>query len=417
MEAVILAGGLGTRLRPCVENLPKPLAPVGGRPFIEYILDYLYNNGVCRSVISTGYMSEAIESSVGSAYRGMTVRYSREENPFGTGGAIKKSLSLCSDESIVVVNGDTFFDVDLFKMKKAHEASGCSITLAAKMLGNAERYGCLTAEGGRLTGFCEKGISASGLINGGVYFIKKNALDGVEEEKFSFEKRVLENKSFSTGVFESGGYFIDIGIPQDYRKAEAEKEKLVSRRIRRAVFLDRDGTLNEDAGHLYKSEDFRFLPGGERAVAEIKEKGYLAVVITNQAGIGKGYYTADDVDILHLFINSRLSEEARVIADGFYYCPHHKNAVIEKYRVECSCRKPKPGMILNAVSDFEKIGISIDIKNSFTVGNKISDVLAGKNAGTGKNILVGNDETDENGVADEKFDSLFEFSRKLTAAY
>ena len=108
MEAVILAGGLGTRLRPCVENLPKPLAPVGGRPFIEYILDYLYNNGVCRSVISTGYMSEAIESSVGSAYRGMTVRYSREENPLGTGGAIKKALSLCSDESIVVVNGDYY---------------------------------------------------------------------------------------------------------------------------------------------------------------------------------------------------------------------------------------------------------------------------------------------------------------------
>lgn len=407
MEAIILAGGFGTRLRPCVDNLPKPLAPIGGRPFLCYLLDYLYANGVHRAIISTGHLADYIEEQIGRTYRGMVVDYCHEETPLGTGGAIKKALGMCSEEYAVTVNGDSFFDVDLFEMRDFHEKSGYPLTVAAREVPWAENSGFMTIKNGRLSGFREKGVKSAGLINGGIYFINKNLLDGVEEEKFSFEKLVLEGGYCPVAVIESSGYFIDIGIPENYRKAEEEKDFLVSKRIRRAVFLDRDGTINYDGGHLYRTEDFRFLPDTDRAIAELKKKGYLVIVITNQAGIAKNLYKPEDVDILHGYIDSLLKKYS-VIADGYYYCPHHPQAVLDEYRAECSCRKPQPGLILKAVSDFSQIGIEIDIKNSLTVGNRRSDLLAGINAGTQKNILIGSDEPDAAEIASAHFTGLYD---------
>lgn len=413
MEAIILAGGLGTRLRPCVDNLPKPLAPIGGKPFLRYLLDYLYANGVTRAVISTGYLAEAVEEFIGKSHRGMVVDYCREDSPLGTGGAIKKALAMCREDCVLALNGDSYFNVDLFEMKAFHEASGCPLTLAAKEVECAERSGFLTCENGRLSGFREKGVKASGLINGGVYFMKRNLLDGIAEEKFSFEKQILESGMFPVGVYESGGYFIDIGIPENYKKAQEEKHMLSASVMRRAVFLDRDGTLNFDTGHLYKKEDFRFLENADKAVAAIKSKGYLAIVITNQAGIAKNLYTADDVELLHEHIDRELFTNCGTSVDGYYYCPHHPQAVIEDLRCECSCRKPQAGLILKAVSDFESIGINIDLKNSFTVGNRRSDLLAGINAGTSGNILIGSDEPDAEDIASAHYESLFDFSQNL----
>lgn len=413
MEAIILAGGMGTRLKPCVENLPKPLAPIDGKPFLRYILDYLYVNGVHRAIISTGYKAEAIEEYIGKVHRGMTVDYCREDFPLGTGGAIKKALGMCKDNCVAVINGDTYFDVDLPLMKKFHDDSGCRISLAAKWIENAENSGLLYHKNGILCGFREKGISASGLINGGIYFINKNALDNISDEKFSFEKNILEADYCPVAVYESDGYFIDIGIPENYRKAEREKEKLYSRRTRKAVFLDRDGTINYDTGHLYRTDDFRFLEKADEAIAKIKSKGYLVIVITNQAGIAKGLYTAKDVDTLHSYIDSLLLDSHGVTADGYYYCPHHSEAVIEEFKADCPCRKPNPGLILKAVADFSDIGIEIDLENSFTVGNRLSDILAGKNAGTGHNILVGNDDTQAIRFASSHYDNIYNFSHKL----
>lgn len=417
MEAIVLAGGFGTRLRPCVDDLPKPLAPVGGRPFIEYLLDYLYANGVHRAVISTGYMAEKIEAAIGGRYRGMTVEYSREDSPLGTGGGIKKALKKCVDEDVVVINGDSFFDVDLFEMKKFHADSGYPVTLAAKFIENAYRSGLLEFESGKLCGFRENGIAPSGHINGGIYFIKRNFIEQIDEEKFSFEKDVLANSKFDIGVFESGGYFIDIGIPEAYQLAQEHKEKLVSKRVRRAVFVDRDGTINKDTVHLYRKEEFEFLPGADKAIADLKKKGYLVIVITNQAGIAKGLYKSEDVDILHGYIDSLLAEKYSAIADGYYYCPHHPEAVIEKYRLECPCRKPNPGLILKAAEDFAKTGIEIDLSRSYMIGNRVSDVLAGVNAGTGCNILIGSDEADSNGAASAAYGSLSEAANNIKQVF
>ena len=413
MEAIILAGGFGTRLKPCIENLPKPLAPIGGRPFLHYLLDYLYANGIHRAIISTGYMAEYIEKTIGRTYRGMVIDYCREDSPLGTGGAIKKALGMCREKYAVAVNGDSFFDVDLFEMQQLHEKSECPITLAAREVPWAEHSGFLTINNGRLSGFREKGVKSSGLINGGIYFINKNILDGVTEEKFSFEKLILESGYCPVAALESNGYFIDIGIPENYRKAEAEKDLLVSKRIRKAVFLDRDGTINRDPGHLYRTEDFDFLPGADKAIANLKKKGYLTIIITNQAGIAKNLYTADDVDILHRYIDSQLCEKHSVVADGYYYCPHHPEAVIKEYKTVCKCRKPEAGLILKAVSDFSEIGIEIDIKNSLTVGNRRSDLLAGINAGTSKNFLIGSDEPDAADIASAHYQSLIDLEQVL----
>lgn len=417
MEAIVLAGGFGTRLRPCVENLPKPLAPVCGRPFLSYLLDYLYANGVHRAVISTGYMADEVVKSVGKSHRGMVIDYSHEETPLGTGGGIKKALAMCCDNDVLVINGDTFFDVDLFEMKKFHSSIGCPVTLAAKEISDVYRSGCIKSESGKLTGFTEKGTTGAGKINGGIYFINKNALDNIAEEKFSFEKNVLESQNFEIGVFESSGYFIDIGIPESYALAQTDCDKLISRRKRKAVFIDRDGTVNKDTVHLYKKEEFEFLPDADKAIADIKKLGYLAIVVTNQAGIAKGLYSPEDADFLHGYIDSILAKNHSVIADGYYYCPHHPEAVIEKYKTVCSCRKPQPGLILKAVKDFAEIGIEIDLENSFMAGNRNSDTLAGINAGIKNNILIGSDEPFSAETASAHYESLYEFSQNIKQVF
>lgn len=358
-------------------------------------------------------MAEKIEEAIGKKYRGTVVDYCREDTPLGTGGAIKKALGMCRDDYAVVINGDTFYDVDLFEMQSVHEASGCGITLAAKKLENVERSGFLEIENGMLNGFCEKGASGEGFINGGIYFINKNALDCMADEKFSLEKQVLEALQIPVRVFESDAYFIDIGIPEEFARANSETAMLKSQRKRKAVFLDRDGTINFDTGHLYRQEDFRFLPRADEAIAEIKKSGYLVIVITNQAGVAKKLYKREDVEILHRHIDSLLAEKHGVVADAYYYCPHHPQAVLEEYRAECSCRKPQAGLILNAVSDFAKTGIEIDLENSFAVGNRRSDLLAGINAGIKSIILIGSDEPDAAEIASAHYQSISELEQVL----
>lgn len=230
MEAVILAGGFGTRLKPCVDNLPKPLAPIDGKPFLCYILDWLKLNGVSRAVISTGYLAEAVEAALGKSYNGIEIDYSVEETPLGTGGGIKKALRHCTQQDVVVCNGDSFFDVDLSLMKKLHSESGFPITLAARFIKNAFRSGLLEISGNKLCGFSENGVAESGYINGGVYFIKRNLLENKQGDKFSFEKDILADKRNDIGVFISEGYFIDIGIPEAYRLAQEEKHMLISKK-------------------------------------------------------------------------------------------------------------------------------------------------------------------------------------------
>lgn len=222
MEAIVLAGGLGTRLRSVITDLPKPMAPIGDKPFLEYILKYLQKNGITRVVLSVGYKWETIKEYFGNNFKNIELVYSVENEPLGTGGAIKKALSHCKEDNIFIINGDTFFDVKLQDLKLEDDSS---IQLSLKSMKNFDRYGCVeTDDYGIVTTFTEKGYRESGNINGGIYLMSKNIFNEFDlEEKFSFEEFMQNNfkqLNISTKIFDN--YFIDIGIPEDYEKAQID---------------------------------------------------------------------------------------------------------------------------------------------------------------------------------------------------
>lgn len=228
MEAIILAGGLGTRLSHMVPNVPKPMAPVCGKPFLEYILNYLNNSEITRVIMATGYKHEVIEQYFHRQYKKIELCYSIEDTPLFTGGAIKKALQDCGEPYVYVINGDTFFDVNLDVMYQFHVQQNSDLTIAMKYLKQFERYGTLALDDSRITGFCEKQKTEAGYINGGIYLMRRNLLEQIREEKFSFESDFMEkkvNELFFT-AFESKGYFIDIGVPEDYAKAQVDFLKL-----------------------------------------------------------------------------------------------------------------------------------------------------------------------------------------------
>lgn len=228
MEAIILAGGKGTRLRSVISELPKPMAPINDRPFLEYVIDSLERGGVDRIVLSVGYRHESIVDHFRAEYRGVRLDYSIEDEPLGTGGAIKAALARCNDEYVFVLNGDTFFDVDYRKMFDRTLESTPDLMIAVKELENFDRYGRLEIVNGRVERMREKEFCAKGFINGGVYCLKRDLLDGVGSEKFSFERDFLERFDGKILAFESLGYFIDIGIPSDYERARLELKNFIS---------------------------------------------------------------------------------------------------------------------------------------------------------------------------------------------
>lgn len=228
MEVIILAGGLGTRLRSVVSEVPKCMAPVAGKPFLWYLLKYLSRYRVDRVILSVGYLREVIFKWIEEMKEvfPFEIDYAVEEEPLGTGGGIKLALDKATDERVLVLNGDTFFDVDLMQLYDAHMIGGKAITLALKPMRNFDRYGSVNMEPhtGTILSFNEKKYCKEGLINGGVYIISKSApiFEGLGE-KFSFETDVLEpqcSKHELLGIVQNG-YFIDIGIPEDYQRAQS----------------------------------------------------------------------------------------------------------------------------------------------------------------------------------------------------
>ena len=221
--AIVLAGGLGTRLRSVIQDIPKPMAPVNGKPFLHYIFQYLKQEQIREVILSVGYKHETIEDFFGNEYLGIKVQYSVEEEPLGTGGGIKQAFGLV-DGPAYVLNGDTFFGVNLHTLSDYYFDSNSDLVLALKHLQNFDRYGTVQLDAqNRITKFDEKKLVAEGYINGGIYFFDKTLLSRVETgNKFSFEKEILEKYTgelkFGGKVF--NGYFIDIGIPEDYNKAQ-----------------------------------------------------------------------------------------------------------------------------------------------------------------------------------------------------
>jgi len=222
-EAIVLVGGLGTRLRTVISDLPKPLAPVGGRPFLAWVLDHLAENGIKHVVLAAGYLAEKVAESVGKEWRGMRLDYSLEGSPLGTGGALRQASGMLYGAGVHVLNGDTFLKYDLLGLEAVAGITGCDLVMALAHAENVARYGAVACTGGRVTGFLEKGSVGPGLINAGSYFLTRRAiLDLPSDESYSFETGVLRPfvEAGRVCAFEDTDGFIDIGVPEDYRRAQ-----------------------------------------------------------------------------------------------------------------------------------------------------------------------------------------------------
>ncbi len=227
MEAIVLAGGFGSRLRSEVSDIPKPMAPINQKPFLQYLLEYLLKQGITRVILSTGYKHEYIENYFQQAYKDIELIYSVETEPLGTGGAIKKALELTKDNFVYILNGDTLFKVDLKQLKQKHVDSKSILTLAIKPLENFNRYGIVATNDSSIIGFSEKQECSYGNINGGVYIANTSLFDSITvPAKFSFEEDFMEKyvNQLSFSYYLSNAYFIDIGIPEDYKKAQLDLE-------------------------------------------------------------------------------------------------------------------------------------------------------------------------------------------------
>lgn len=232
MEAIVLAGGLGTRLRSVVPDLPKSLAPVAGRQFLAIVLETLAAQGFTSVVLSVGYRWELIQAAIGDAFAGMTIRYAVENQPLGTGGAIRMSVRQCTGPDVFVLNGDSYVDVDCVAMLAAHRAAGAKLTLCTVAVDDVGRYGRVELEGNRIVDFVDKGTTGPGRINAGVYVMARNLLeDSKLPEVFSFERDVLAPRvrDLCPLAFPARDSFIDIGVPEDYARAQILFERQPAR--------------------------------------------------------------------------------------------------------------------------------------------------------------------------------------------
>jgi D-glycero-alpha-D-manno-heptose 1-phosphate guanylyltransferase len=370
-EAIILAGGFGTRLANVVPDVCKPMAPVAGRPFLRYVLNQLDSAGFGHVVIADGYRREQIENYFMGTYRGLQIDYSSEDEPLLTGGAVKKALAACSNDRVFVLNGDTWFDVDFTAMEVAAESDPVAV-LGAKRMRDFDRYGTLdVASSGLIRAFREKAPCDEGLINGGVYLLRHDALDSMPL-KFSLETEFFEkivDKECLNAV-ECAGSFIDIGVPEDYQRAQMMFEEMKPKGCRLAMF-DRDGTINVDTGHLHEPNKIELIPQTVRSMQRYaKDPAWRIAVVTNQAGIAKGFYGVREMRETNEAIGQMLAAFGVDVA-GWYFCPHHPD-----YTGPCECRKPRPGMLLRAMRDF-----GADPAECVMYGDMEKDRLAAKAAG------------------------------------
>ena len=401
-DAVILAGGLATRLGDLASATPKCLMPVAGRPFVDHLLWNLRRHGVRRVVLAVGRLGEQVDAHVGdgSAF-GLEAVYSREESAMGTGGALALAAEHVTTDEAFVLNGDSLFDVnvlDLALRLRDAAPSGGRAVISLREVDEAARYGSVRLAGGAdaaasdaagtaapgdatcVAAFDEKGVSGHGLVSCGVYCAQTALLRELDRVPHSLETEVFPRLVVEGQLYAAvyDGLFIDIGVPDSLDDAQAA---VAAWRRRPVAFLDRDGVLNVDVDYVHKPEQVEWLPGAIEAVRELNDAGYLVMVMTNQAGIGRGFYTENDFEHLTAWMADRLADAGAHI-DAVYHCPHHPTEALPGWREECECRKPRPGMFLRALAEWD-----VDVERSFMVGDKPGDLEAARGAGISRGVL------------------------------
>lgn len=377
-EAIILAGGLGTRLRSIVNDVPKCMAPVAGKPFLYFVIEYLLQQGVDKFIFSLGYKSEVIIDYLNDQYPTLNSQYSIEAEPMGTGGAIKLACSFATEKDVLILNGDTFFKINSNELSSFHTEHNADCTLALKPMHHFDRYGVVELNAdSSVASFKEKQFYETGLINGGVYAL--NVTSFLREDlpqKFSFEKDYLEtffDKRKMYGIIQNE-YFIDIGIPEDFERAQKEfhTKTIDLSKIDNTwtLFLDRDGVINHEKhkDYVHTWDEFVFYESVPEAIAVFAKTFLHIIVVTNQKGIGKGVTKLEDLRQIHKNMIKAIEDKGGRI-DAVYFCPDMDE--------ESPNRKPNPGMGLQAVKDFP----DINLNKAIMVGNTLSDMQFGRNLG------------------------------------
>jgi D-glycero-alpha-D-manno-heptose 1-phosphate guanylyltransferase len=420
-EVIILAGGLGTRLRSAVPDLPKCMAPVAGKPFLSYVIDFCLQAGISKFIFALGYKSDPIIDFLSDRLPADSYQLSIESEPLGTGGAIRLACSKATGDQVLVLNGDTLFRIDVGELARSHHDHRALCTLALKPMENFDRYGVVELdETSAITSFREKQYYTQGLINGGIYLLDVARFLAEDlPEKFSFEKDWLEKSCNGRRLFGlvQDAYFIDIGIPEDLAKAQRDLSSLegsppwlltLTREGQTGtgwtLFLDRDGVINQEKeqSYIFHYGEFVFYEHNLEALRLLTGIFSRIVVVTNQRGIGKGLMTVGDLEDIHGKMVAEIAGAGGKI-DAIYYC--------DSLSDDHPHRKPNPGMAFAAQRDIPEI----DLSRSVIVGNNISDMEFGRNAGMYTVFLTTTspDQPLPHPAVDLSFPSLYDFAKAL----
>lgn len=411
MKTVIMAGGKGTRISSVASDIPKPMIKIEGKPVLEHEITCLRNQGFCDLIITVSHLGSVIMDYFGDgSHLGVNIQYYNEQQPLGNAGALFK-LRNQLDSDFLLLNADTVFDVDFQRFVKFHRKKGGVVTLFTHPNSHPYDSGVLIADSNDAV---EKWLTKEDIrpkwyrnrVNSGLHVMKPEALDltGISPEqvgtqvdgkllKVDLDRQILKPLCGTGKMFcyNSSEYVKDMGTPERYKSICRDfMNGLVStknlKHRQKAIFLDRDGTINRYVGFLREIEDFELLSGAGRAIKRINDSGFLAIVITNQPVVARGELQTEELEEIHNKMETLLGDNGAYL-DAIYYCPHHPHkgyeGEIPELKIDCGCRKPKPGLLLKAAEDY-----NIDLSQSWMVGDSENDIKAGKAAGC-RTVLLG----------------------------
>ena len=398
-QAVILAGGKGSRLKSISGDLPKSMVPIFGIPLLRYIIEQCVFHRILDIKLLVSYKNEVIENYFGDGHQfGVSIQYIVEDIPRGTAGALIDALPEL-DEQFLVVYGDTFFDIDLSAFWKFHQDQEGDISIFVHP--NDHPHDSDLIEIGpsfrvqKIHPYPHDTQWRQNLVNAAVYMFNKSALKGVNfiSDRPDIAKELfpmmLESEKTLYGYI-STEYIKDMGTPKRLSKVEKDinsgkVKSLKNQTPKIAIFLDRDGTINQEVNHLSNQDQFELLDGAAEAICQINAAGILAVIVTNQPVIARGELKVSELKIIHNKMDTLLGRHGAYI-DRLYYCPHHTDrgfqGEVKELKFNCDCRKPSTGMIRQAKND-----LNIVLEKSWLVGDSTRDILAAKHAGM-KSVLV-----------------------------
>jgi len=422
MKVVIMAGGKGTRIASIANDIPKPMIRIGGKPILQHQIENLKRCGLTDITLVIGHLGHIIKDYFkdGSAF-GVNISYFTEDHPLGTAGALFKMPELTND--FLLLCGDVIFDVDFNRFIRFHQEHHAWASLMAHPNGHPydsslliteilppQEKGGMPLETHRVMGWLNKEEERTyykNRVNAGIEIISPQLLDETmkkykprhpeQPDKIDLDRDVLKPNIASRKIFayDTPEYIKDMGTPDRFHEVEHDllSGKVAARNLsnqQKAIFLDRDGTINEYKGFLTHPEDFELLPGVAEAIRKINKSGYLCIVVSNQPVIARGDCSFDDLKVIHDKMETLLGKEGAFI-DAIYYCPHHPDKGFEgeriEYKIDCHCRKPKAGLFLQATKDW-----NIDLSASYMIGDSERDVAAGNAAGCKQSFLINKNE-------------------------